>query len=360
MEINIKKMIKRLKFEAASIFTYNRSNRPWHMPVCAGISAGGPVVLAALTGSPMITGAIGSMGGMVFLYMLKTPLYHRFVVLMACCFGMIVSFIAGAFAQIIPEMIPITLGLVAMFATMVVRYYQVPMPGNFFFLMTATLAAYMPFDTTRLIEASGYFSLGCMWAFTVACLYSLIMLKFEKPEPIKEFSYDGFDTVVIDSFIIASFVGFAAWFATFLGSDKPYWVPISTLAILQGMTLRSKWTRQIQRIVGTTIGVFLALVLLMLPLQEYQVGILIGILACLVEIFVVRNYGLAAIFMTPMTVYMAEISDVTGVGSSAYLILTRLEDIVLGSVIGFIGGLCIHSVGVKNTLRKIAFYFRAK
>lgn len=353
-------MKDRIKTETKELFKINNSNRPWHMPVCAGISAGGPVIIAASLGMPMITGAIGSMGGMVFLYMLNTPLYHRVIALMACCFGMIVTFISGAFTHIMPSMIPLTLGVITVVATMIVRYYQVGVPGNFFFLMTATLATYMPFPPTKLIEASGYFSLGCMWAFSIAFVYSLVLLKFKKPEPIKEIVYEGFDNVILDSLIIGFFVGFSAWFAGVVGFDKPYWVPISTLAILQGMTLRSKWTRQIHRISGTIVGIVLAYFLLLVPFREYQVGILIAVLACLVEVFVVRNYGLAAIFITPLTVYMAEISGVVGEGSSTHLIVTRLSDIALGSVIGFVGGICLHSVKFRNIIKRVVLIFKDK
>ncbi|QKF65479.1 FUSC family protein [Campylobacter corcagiensis] len=347
-----------IKLGTKELLKVNDSNRPWHMPVCAGISAGGPVIIAAILGMPMITGAIGSMGGMVFLYMSNTPLYHRAIVLMACSFGMIVSFISGTFTHIMPSMIPLTLGIVTVVATMIVRYYQVGGPGNFFFLMTATLAAYMPFPPTKLIEASGYFSLGCMWAFSVAFIYSVVLLKFNKPEPIKEIVYEGFDNVILDSLIIGLFVGFSAWFAGAVGFDKPYWVPISTLAILQGMTLRSKWTRQIHRISGTLVGIVLVYFLLLVPFKEYQVGILIAVLACLVEVFVVRNYGLAAIFITPLTVFMAEISGVVGAGNSTHLIITRLSDIALGSVIGFVGGVCLHSVRFRNLIKRVIFAFK--
>lgn len=102
---------------------------------------------------------------------------------MACCFGMIVAFISGAFTHIMPSMIPLTLGIVAMVATMIVRYYQVGVFGIFFFLMTAILTTYMPFSESELIEASGYFSLGRMLAFSVAFVYSLVLLKFQNQSP---------------------------------------------------------------------------------------------------------------------------------------------------------------------------------
>jgi hypothetical protein len=35
---------------------------------------------------------------------------------------------------------------------------------------------------------------------------------------------------------------------------RPYWVPVSCLAVLQGVTLRAVWNRQFQRVAGTALG----------------------------------------------------------------------------------------------------------
>ncbi len=53
-----------------------------------------------------------------------------------------------------------------------------------------------------------------------------------------------------------------------------------------------------------------------------------------------RNYGLAVIFITPLTVLLAEASTVALPPDQ--LVLARMSDIVLGSVIGFVGGVILH------------------
>lgn len=349
---------KRVFFEINNLFKINKTDRPWHMPLTAGICTSGPLFIGAMT-DHMPQATIASLAGLVFLYTLKTPLYHRMVALMACSFGMIMSFVFGAFAQINPNFIPIVLGIITMITTMIVRFYRLPTPGNFFFIMIATLAAFMPFRVETLIQISGYFMLGTIWSCLVAFLYGLSTIKFIEPEPINKIRYDGFDDVILDSVIIGIFVALSVALAYFLGFEKPYWVPISTLAILQGMTLRSKWTRQIHRIGGTFLGIILTYFLLLISMDNYKIALLIGVLTFLMEFSVVRNYGVASIFITPLTVYIAEMNGVIS-GDATDLIVTRLLDIVFGSFVGFIGGVCLHNNKFRSVIAYMVLIFAKK
>lgn len=344
--------------ELKNLLTINKTDRPWHMPLSAAISTSGPLFIGIATGH-MIQATVASLAGLVFLYTLKTPIYHRMIVLMVCSFGMIVSFVLGSFSHIYPSLLPFILGVITIITTMIVRFYKLPTPGNFFFIMIATLAAFMPFKTEALIQMSGYFALGAIWACFVSFLYGLSTIKFIKPDHIEKIQYDGFDNVVLDSVIIGIFVFLSLFLADLMGFNKPYWVPISTLAILQGMTLKSKWTRQIHRILGTCLGVVLTYFLLLLSLDGYKIALLIAILTFLIEFSVVRNYGVASIFITPLTVYMAEMNGVIS-GDATDLIIIRLEDIIFGSFIGFIGGICIHNVKFRNLIKYIVLFFVRK
>lgn len=348
-------IFRRISYEIKNILGFNKDDNSWHLPLSTTISLSTPLFVGAYFGN-MHLSAISTMGALLFLYTLNTPLYHRMVVLMACGFALIASFIFGALAHFAPCLSPLVLCAITTLVTMVARFYQLINPGNFFFVMIATIAIFLPFKTAELIEISGYFALGTIWAFLVAFLYSLSTAKTAKIQEIAEIKYDGFDNVVVDSVILGAFVGISVFIAQIMGFDRPYWVPISTLAILQGMTLRSKWTRQIHRILGTGVGIVLAYFLLLLNLNNLQIAILVGILGFLVQLTITRNYGIATIFITPMTVYMAEMSGVIS-GGATTLIMTRLEDIILGSVIGFIGGICLHNLKFRQIIKKIISLF---
>jgi len=62
---------------------------------------------------------------------------------------------------------------------------------------------------------------------------------------------------------------------------------------------------------------------------------------------VVRHYGLAVVFITPLTIFLAEATTL-GQSMPAIIIEARLFDTVLGSVIGLIGGACLHSPGFRE------------
>lgn len=171
-----------LRAEWGSLTRLNRSDRRWPMPFAAALASGLPLLVGAWFGH-LDYGLISSLGGMVFLYLPETPMYHRMVVLLACAFALIASLIAF--------------------------------------------------------------------------LYSLIMLRRQAPRPIPPLPAPTFDFVAFDAVIVGLFVGIAPTLAHALQLAQPYWVPISCLAVLQGMTLRAVWTKQIHRIVGTAIGLLL-------------------------------------------------------------------------------------------------------
>lgn len=97
-----------------------------------------------------------------------------------------------------------------------------------------------------------------------------------------------------------------------------------------------------QRILGTCIGLMVSWGLLLLPLDKWTISLTMMVLAFVVETAVVRHYAFAAIFITPMTILLAEAATL-GHGSPSLLIQARFFDTVLGSFVGLLGGICLHS-----------------
>ena len=75
--------------------------------------------------------------------------------------------------------------------------------------------------------------------------------------------------------------------------DRPYWVPVSCLAIIQGASLRAAWSRHLQRIVGTAVGLLVFAGIALVPLGPWGVAAVLTLLALVIETLVVRHYGLA-------------------------------------------------------------------
>ncbi|MDT3762159.1 FUSC family protein [Priestia filamentosa] len=127
------------------------------------------------------------------------------------------------------------------------------------------------------------------------------------------------------------------------GFDRSYWVPLSCAAVMSGPTVIATFHRAVQRTFGTIIGVLLASVILVSVHNGYMVAFIILCLTFLTELFIVRNYGIAAMFFTPSALVMAEYS--AKVYKFSFFATVRITDIIVGVIIGLIG---IFLVGRKS------------
>jgi hypothetical protein len=235
--------------------------------------------------------------------------------------------------------------------TMICRFYRLGPPGSLFFIMTASIGAYTPVEPLQLPLLVGLLALGSLLACTIGFTYSVLTLRTLPPKPIPVITVANFDFVVVESIVIGVFVGISLAVAQLLQLSKAYWVPVSCLAVIQGASLRAVWTKQVHRIVGTGVGLLLAWALLLLPLGPWGMALAMMALAFITEVLVVRHYGVAVIFITPLTLLLAELATL-GQSAPSEMIQARLIDTLLGCLIGFAGGLCLHHTGFRNAVRK--------
>ncbi len=322
----------------------NSSDRPWQMPLAASLSAGLPLCVGVWFGH-VDYGLISTLGGLVFLYTPNTRLTRRMATLMACGFGMTACFALGVLAQQLPLSRAPTLAVLATLATMLTRYFRMPPPGNFFFVMAVITGMFTPTPLLQLPTAVGLMFLGAFLALLIAFAYSLVELRLRPPrDPPEPLGY-AFDQIIYDAIVIGFSLGVALAVALALGLDRPYWVVVSCSAVLQGQTMRAVWTRQLQRILGTALGLGLALALLALPLDGWGIAALVALLTLIVETTIVRHYGFAAMFITPLTILMAEAAHPEAAAS--VLVLARLLDTAVGCMLGVAGAAFIHRPGPR-------------
>lgn len=144
-------------------------------------------------------------------------------------------------------------------------------------------------------------------------------------------------TTITESITFGTTVGVSLLIAKLLDLENPYWVPVSCLAVMQGISTSHVWERALHRVIGTVVGLGLTWLVLQFPLNVWYVCLCILLLQIIVEYLVVRNYGLAAVFISMLTIFLAEPNiSLTHHGNS--LIEARLLDTLIGSVIGAIGG----------------------
>lgn len=116
---------------------------------------------------------------------------------------------------------------------------------------------------------------------------------------------------------------------------RPYWIPLSCAAVMFGTTIMTTFNRAILRCAGTIIGIAMATVILSLNPPGHIVAVINMILTMIIELVVVRNYALVAMFITPNALILAEAASV--VSNPSGLITGRVTDIIVGSMIGLVG-----------------------
>ena len=330
-----------LRSELRQLLQFNRSDRRWQLPFCAALASGLPLMVG-LYFDHIEYGLVSSLGGLIFLYTPATPLAHRMMVLMSCSFGMIACHALGIMSHFLPMLrIPI-LTFVAILIVMLCRVYAIGPPRGVFFMMAASIGAFSPVELLELPLRVGLFTLGCLLACLIAFFYSLHVLSLQAPQPVAPLPEPDFDTMVTLPFVIGLSVGGSLLLAQVLQLERPYWVAVTCITVMQGASLRAIWNRQAQRIAGTGLGLLLAAALLTLPLSPWSLPLMIMVLTFIVETLVVRHYGLAVIFITPMTLLLADAS-LLGHGSAGSLLQARLLDTVAGSFAGLLGGVVLHT-----------------
>lgn len=340
-----------LREELRQLARVNRSDRPWEMPIAAALASGLPIFIGTAFGEPAL-GLVASLGGHAFIYLPPTQLSHRMAWLMACTFGMCGSYALGVVSHAYPALALPLLVLVTTVVTMICRFYAVAPPGSLFFVMATAIGAFSPVSGQGGLAQIGAFTLGGVLAVVIAFVYSLHIVSRRGVPEASPRSEPDWEYVVLDSIVIGGFVGLSLLIAQLLALDRPYWVPITCLGIIQSVSLRALWTRQLQRILGTAIGLLVFLAITRLPLNPWSVAALIMLLGFVIESLIVRHYGLATVFITPLTILLAEAAHLPSLHlASEELMRARWLDTLLGSLVGLAGGACLYSPRFRAAVR---------
>lgn len=319
------------------LFKFNKTSRQWHLPVIAGLCVGIPVMTGYFTGN-MEGGKLASLSGLVILYIQSNNIPKRMMILMTCCLGIMLSFCFGLLFSFNEVVAPVALA--AFSFGIHYSLYKLSLtkpPGNFFFIMLASVAICMPHEPAKVAERTGYIAMGAMLSCLIGLIYSLITLR-GNTRPDEPIITKNRYANIVESATYGVFVGLSLAFAKVLELDNPYWAPVSCAAVMQGLSTRHIWMRGAQRVLGTLIGLGITwLIVLLEQPSPLMMAIGIVVLQIVVEFLVVRNYGIAVIFITILTIFLAESGSKLAIDTNA-LFIARLTDIILGSAIGAIGG----------------------
>lgn len=321
----------------SSFFAFNKTSRKWHFPFVAGVAVGVPMFVGWLIGN-IDAGKLASLAGLSILYIQANKLSERMILLMACCFGIMLSYTVGLIFSFNDVVAPFALGLLSFGVHYSLHKLQLTKPpGNFFFIMIASMAICTPFEANSIPTKIGYVAIGTMFTCSIGLIYSLLTIKKEFLEDTKSLPQKENHTNIIESITFGCFMYISLAVANLLKLDNPYWIPISCLAVMQGSSIKHTWTRGAQRITGTLVG--LGITWLIAYANPSLIVMIIGItlLQILVEFLIVKNYAVAVVFITILTIFLAE-SGGELTQDTTQVFLARFFDILIGSCIGMIGG----------------------
>lgn len=119
-----------------------------------------------------------------------------------------------------------------------------------------------------------------------------------------------------------------------LGLSHAYWAMVAAAAVLAAPSTSLRIVRGTHRMIGTVLGVLVTAFFISMHPDAWHIAVLIVIVQFVTEIFVMRNYGLAAIFITPLALFMVHLASPF---TSYELLTTRMFETIIGALIGMVG-----------------------
>ncbi len=318
------------------------------MPCAAALAVGMPLAAGAALGR-LDAGVAGSLGGLAFLYLPMESAAAsyggdarwRMTRLAVCAVGLTASFLAGAASASAEAWRAMVVAGLAAAAALATRKAGMGPPGALFFVMAAAIGAYAPGAPDGPLLRTAWVALGALGALGVGALHCC-RVRHRGGE------HGGFSPAKAppgrpwaDAIVVGGAAGLALGAAEMWRMEKPYWAPVACVAVLQGATLRAVWRRKLHRVVGTVAGMGIAWLVLATRPDAWAVCALAMALMFAVESTVTRHYALAAMFITPLAILLAEAGSRST--PPGVLLQARLLETALGCAAGLAGGALRHA-----------------
>ena len=324
--------------------------RPWPQSFAAALAVGLPLIAAVLTGK-IAMGGLAAFGALVILHLPALPGPIPVLRLLGCASAVPTCLVLGQLSAVWPGASLPLFGAVIAVIVAATRFAGLPPPGHTLFVLAAGSGAAAGFHAAALPAlvmvplVSAAVAIGIGWiAHSLfqpedsAASTQTPLTGAAAPTPAGE--------LLIEAAAFGLFAMLALAIALEIGLDRPYWVPISCVSVMRGMTLEAVWTRNLQRIAGTLAGVACTLALLALhPNQWLAVIVVMSLVLCLARTLG-QNYALTVLLATPASLLIAELASINQIPDFD-LLITRVIDITLGSSVGLVGGTLLRLRGTR-------------
>jgi hypothetical protein len=331
-----------LKEELRNLFKIEGSNRPRVIPLLAGLSTALPL-LAGYFLHQFAAGLLASTGGLIALYYTEGKLLRKMTWMISCALGFILSFGAGSLLGFNPFLSCFILALLAFLVNLTLNHYGMKPPGGFLFIIIITIAICMPYDLHRVPLKLALISAGCFCSCFLVLLHHLLFIGKHTVQTDAQLVQKPLRRNLLESCVTALLVGISLALGYGLEVNKPYWIPVTCAAVMQGIDVRHVWQRSFQRFCGTLLGLGIAWIILSFRFTALEICIAVPLLQFFAIFFIARHYGLVTVFFTPVAIFMAEAGSALQADPDQ-LISARLLDTLLGCALGTLGGWILHDL----------------
>jgi MFS family permease len=332
-----------IRNDIRDLFVIQESPVQWPVAISAGLAMGLPIAILTILGQPEL-GLIACTGGFAALYLSNRSRRERVVLLLFIVAGLIAS---AAIGVAVSGSIPLSLAIlfvITVIGSIILLGFGAGPPGSIFFMLVAGASIRLA-APIRLggIGFNGGLVIG-MVALGAVIAYVIVLIPLLHPSVRQRdldahrarghfhFDVGGDMRAILIRLTLASAI--AVLVSAPLGVHRTYWVLLTVIAILQnGRRLRLTALRGIHRVLGTLVGLGLFALLLQMHLTGLWLALLLAVLMFVVQIVVIRNYGLALIFITPLALLFASNGDP---GDAGTITVVRVVDTLLGAGIAMI------------------------
>jgi hypothetical protein len=321
-----------------SIFELRPSPPRLYVAVQGAVAIGIPTVGFALAGRAEL-GLLASSGAFLALYLTTRSRVDRARRLPLLALGFLAASALGIAASGSLVLGLLVLFVVAAVSSVLCLGLGVGPPGALFFVLVAGVSGHVagPADLGGG-GVDGWLVLGAL-ALGLAIAYLVVLAPLVLPkvraadatvrdEPLR-FDFDEATRIILIRLIVATAI--AVIVAAPLGIHRSYWVVVAVVAILQnGHRLRLTGLRGVHRVLGTLVGLGLFALISLASPSGVWLGLLLMALQFVVEMVVIRNYGLALVFITPLALTIAAQA---GTAAVDVIVSERFFDTLLGAAI---------------------------
>ena len=131
--------------------------------------------------------------------------------------------------------------------------------------------------------------------------------------------------VIVVAALVAGGIGLAS------GLPFPYWAQVAAVAPLASPGHGARIEKGVHRLVGTVLGVVVTAFLLSFPVEPWQLVVWAVLLQFLAEMFILRNYSIALLFITPLALLMVQLGHPQPAGP---MLQARVLETAIGVVVG--------------------------